>query len=353
MKAGPGVLNDRELLRLRDGHLRRLARLFEGIHGESVFALWGIHGNGHSDLYAAPEAWMREALEDLAGRTEALRDAGVCRPLCVNPWPYGVHFIDTFFGARVYELHGEPGNWQAEYLQSPVGTLAPPPIESHPSFRLARRLAEAFVDAGAALPLFGAPVLSSPLNIGLNLYGQALLEAMLLDPAAARRDLRVITDTIQWLHAWFQRHVPFEQLQMVATGGRLQPPGHGQICGCSCHLLSGEQYEEFIAPLDQEVLELYPHGGMIHLCGTHAQHIPAWRRMRALRAVQVNDRAAMDTAAYFAGLRDDQILYVNPCDDMPVPRVLEATGGLRTVLVTDLPEPLPVRRPAGTQASPR
>jgi hypothetical protein len=241
----------------------------------------------------------------------------------------------------VYELHGEKENWQAEYLRCPVGQLDDPDIGAHPSFRLAQRLAAAFVNAGVSVPLFAPPVLSSPLNIGLNLFGQDLLAAMLSEPDRARLDLRMITDTILRLHAWFQEHVPFAQLQMVETCGRVQPPGHGQICGCSTQLLSAGQYAEFIAPLDQEILSRYPGGGMIHLCGSHSQHIPVWKAMTSLRAVQLNDRAAEDTALFFNGLRPDQILYVNPCDAMPVSRIMEITGGRRTVIVGDIQEPLP------------
>lgn len=341
-------LNDADLLRMRDGHLHRLAQLFDGLHGPHVFVLRGVTGVGQSNLYTAPEQWVAEALDDLAGKAEALGDTVVFRPLSINPWPYGVHFVDSLFGARVYELHGEKENWQAEYLRCPVGQLPAPALEAHPSFILAKRLSAAFVNAGVSVPLFAPPVLSSPLNIALNLFGQDLLAAMLDEPGQARHDLRAIADTIQRLHAWFQEHIPFAQLQMVETCGRIQPPGHGQICGCSTQLLSAGQYAEFIAPLDQEILARYPGGGMIHLCGSHAQHIPTWKTMTALRAVQLNDRAADDTALFYDGLRPDQILYVNPCATMPVARIMEITGGRRTVIVGDIREPLRTRLPNPT-----
>jgi len=247
-----GILNDGALLKARDAQLHRLSELFEGRHGEHVFVLNGLKGKGRSDLYAEPERWLAEALDDLAGKADALRDIVVFRPLSINPLPYGVHFVDTLFGARVYELHGESDNWQAEYLRCPVGHLREPNLATHPSSTLARRMAMAFVTAGTAVPLFGPPVLSSPLNIALNLYGQSFLEAMLCEPESAHRDLRVITDTIIRLHRWFQESIPLEQLQMIETGGRVQPKGHGQLCGCSTHLLSARQYSDFVAPFDQK-----------------------------------------------------------------------------------------------------
>ncbi|OPZ19829.1 MAG: hypothetical protein BWZ10_00829 [candidate division BRC1 bacterium ADurb.BinA364] len=108
----------------------------------------------------------------------------------------------------------------------------------------------------------------------------------------------------------------------------------GQICGCSTQLLSPRLYDEFIRPLDEEILALWPRGGMIHLCGAHAHHIPALEAMAPLRAVQMNHRAADDVAEYHRRLRDDQILYVNIYDKMPLERILEHTrGGDRTVIV--------------------
>jgi hypothetical protein len=76
---------------------------------------------------------------------------------------------------------------------------------------------------------------------------------------------------------------------------------------------------------------------MIHLCGDHDHHIPVWREMGTLRAVQMNDRAAADLELYFTGLRTDQILYVDPCEQMPMERILSITGGKRLVLVADRP----------------
>ena len=92
----------------------------------------------------------------------------------------------------------------------------------------------------------------------------------------------------------------------------------------------------FVAPLDAEILACYPRrGGLMHLCGAHTQHLPAWRDMPELRAVQLNDRAAEDFPLYFAGLREDQIIYLNPTVTMPPARALAISGGRRLVLVAE------------------
>jgi hypothetical protein len=135
------------------------------------------------------------------------------------------------------------------------------------------------------------------------------------------------------LHLWYRRRIPEEQLQPVVAAQRCQPPGFGQLCGCTTHLLSAEQYREFIAPLDGALLRVYPHGGMIHLCGIHTQHIATWRDMPSVRAVQLNDRAAQDLPSYFAGLRDDQVIYLNPTPTMTAEDALRITDGRRLVVV--------------------
>jgi len=333
------ILCSPELIQTRDAHFVRLKALFAGETPEHVFALCGYVGTGQSDPYLDPERWVEEALDDLAANADQLRDASVFRPLVLEFDPYGVHFVDRMFGAEVFELH-DKWNWQAKCLETPIGDLRPPDLEADETWQLAWRLATTFVRVGVTVPLFGLPVIASALNIALNLYGQSILLAMVTRPEAARRDLEAINGVLCEMHRRCRSLLPVDQLQPVIAAYRTQPPGFGQICGCSTQLLSEGMYRDFIAPLDDAVLSVYPHGGMIHLCGAHTQHIPVWREMKSLRAIQLNDRAADDLPIYFRELREDQVFYVNPCDGMPVERIMAITGGRRTVIVADLTEPL-------------
>jgi hypothetical protein len=101
-------------------------------------------------------------------------------------------------------------------------------------------------------------------------------------------------------------------------------------------------YRRFIAPLDDELLSLYPNGGMIHLCGSHTQHIPAWREMKSLRTIQLCNRAAADLEIYYKELREDQIIYFEPCDEMSVERAVEITGGKRLVVEGNIERAIPI-----------
>ena len=280
-------------------------------------------------LYTQPERWIEECLEIMAQNEECRENR--FSPNVIAASFYGVHFIDKIFGADVFFKDGQ---WYSHYLKTSIGDLRFPDLDKCEAWSLTKRAAMAFLEADVKVPLFGMPTLSSALNILVNLYGQEGLIAMMEDEDAVLHDLKVINDLIRMLHCWFREHIPVNQLQPVAAVERAQPPGAGQVCGCTTQLLSSGLYREFIMPLDDALLGDYSRGGMIHLCGSHSQHIPAFREMKHLRAVQINDRATWDLESYLKGLRDDQVVYVNPSPEMPVEKILEISGGKRVVLVT-------------------
>ncbi len=328
-------LKDEHLLEIREMHFARLENLYAGKQLDYVFVLNGILGHSKSNPYLEPIKWLEECLDSLLDYTEKAKDTDVFRPLVIEFGPYGVHFIDKILGANVY-FHND--QWWADKLKTPIGTLEYPDISKNETWQLAKKVALAFVDIGVSVPLFGLPTLSSALNIAINLYGEEFLIAMLSDPDSAKHDLKVINDLICDLHRWYLRNIPIEQLQPVVAGWRCQPRGFGQLCGCSTHLISEDIYREFVAQLDDELLSVYPNGGMIHLCGIHTQHIPVWRKMKSLRAIQVNDRASEDLEIYFKELRYDQIIYFNPTNTMTIDIAINLTGGNRIVLVAEVNE---------------
>ncbi len=65
--------------------------------------------------------------------------------------------------------------------------------------------------------------------------------------------------------------------------------------------------------------------------------------MTALSAMRLNDRATEDVALHFSGLRDDQMLYVHPCQTLPVAAIMDAHGGRRTVHPGDITDPAIIR----------
>ncbi len=321
------ILSDPELVRQRDAWYERLAEVRRG--GPPV-RLAGIWGTGQADALNEPERWITQAIDSLAREAHRIADPEVFRPLCVESGPYGVHFLDRILGAEVFF---QDGQWWSNELTSPIGHLREPDLETDPTVAVARRLAEGFLNSGATVPVFGLPTIASPLNVAVNLYGQRFLIALVDDPEAAEHDLAVITRVQVALHRWYRERLPPAQVQPVIAAQRMLGPGRGQLCGCTTQLVSARIYRAVIAPHDDEVLRAWPEPGLIHLCGSHLQHLPAFAEMRHLAAVQLNDRAADDLASYLAGLRDDQVVYLNPSRTMPEERARQISGGRRLVLI--------------------
>lgn len=331
------IPNEKQLVEKRDRWFDKLQQMFDGTYREPIaFVLDGVRANGVCDPYREPEQWVDECMRDIAeNKAKLILNEDKFVPVCVEFGLYGVHYIDRILGSNVYF---KAGQWYNDYITTPIGELRDPDLEHDETFLLSIRAAKRFAEVGGKFALFGLPTIASALNIAINLYGQEILMAMLEEPEAARRDLETINRTLIRIHKAFMDILPQKQLQPVISWGRTQPPGYGQVCGCSTQLLSGELYREMVADLDDAVLATYEHGGMIHLCGSHAQHIETFRNMKSLKAVQVNDRAAEDLQLYFDGLREDQILYLCPCKGMTVERAMEITGGKRLVINAHLNE---------------
>ena len=250
-----------------------------------------------------------------------------------------MHFIDSFFGSRVY-YKKDTHQWYNDRLTSEIGTLQPPDLDKCEIWQIAKRTVYAFFKHEVTLPLFGLPTIASALNIAVNLYGQDMLEAMLTEPEKAAHDFAVINNLLINLHRWYLSILPERQLQPVISWERTQPPGYGQICGCTTQLIGADVYKSMIAPLDNELLGVYRNGGMMHLCGNHSHFIPVFREMPNLKAIQVNDRAAHDLELYFTGLRGDKIIYMYPCEGMSADKAMQITGGKRLVLVDKINAPI-------------
>ena len=326
-----GLLNDKTLIAKRDEWFNKLQSMFNGTYSENyAFVLDGVLASGKSDPYTEPEKWVDECLEDIVNdKAKCILNDDKFVPVCIEYGIYGVHYIDKILGANVYFKDGQ---WYNDYLTTPIGELKDPDLENDETFNLSIRAAKRFAEVGGDFALFGLPTIASALNIAVNLYGQEILMAMLMDPDAARKDLETINRLLVKIHKAFREILPVKQLQPVISWARTQPPAYGQVCGCTTQLVSKDIYAEMIADLDEAVLNVYDNGGMIHLCGSHSQHIETFRSMKALKSIQLNDRASEDLELYFNGLRDDQIIYLIPCEGMTIERALEITKGKRLVI---------------------
>lgn len=338
------LMNDPILLENRDLWFRKLKTLFDGAYSGPI-ALDGRVGRHSGSLACSdqrdifhndPEQALEIGLEDLAEQIEATREKidFMFIPYTLEADWYSVHFVDKIFGAEV--LYDEDARqWYNRYLKTEVGMLEKPDLANSEPWNMARRYAEAYLQLDVKLPLLGTPVLSSPLNIAINLYGPNFLVAMIEEPKAAAHDLGRINDVIMELHRWYINHIPLERLQPTVSPWRTQPYGFGQLCGCSTHLVSPNLYRELVMQHDNALLAQYPNGGMIHLCGNHRHLIPLFAAMPHLRAVQLNDLAADHLEHYVNGLREDQVIYFSPTAQIPFEESLEISRGKRMVYCGD------------------
>jgi hypothetical protein len=338
---------------IQQAHLTRLERLYQGIQPEMIIALdgtfygcsHGLSGTNAIDMLAAPNQWLADVLGDMNRQAERLADEVTFRPPVIELDALGVHFIDALFGAKT-RFHGDQV-W-AEELEIELEELQCPDLACSAVLQKTLRLAECAVEAvrqaaGDGQIFIATPVLSCAINVAINLFGERLLMALHTRQEAARRVLAIINDTILQAANAIASAIPAGLRRNSVAENRLAPPGVGQFDGCATQLVSRRDYLEFFAPLDADLIRLFPGGALMHLCGAHTQHVPTWASMPGLRAVQLNDRAVEDLQRYYTTLPAGVIFYLCPSQTMPVERIIELTGGKNVILQTTLQQPLRVR----------
>ena len=321
------ILSDPELVEIQARHFADMESVYDGTNTRP-FVLSGFYSVVGEPAAGPVEEQMARALDELAAKAELMRDKRIFRPLCFSTSSYGEDFSEYLFG--LHDLGPDAG--ELSRLATPVGTLDPPPLDNCPAWQQAKSQTEMFLELELPVPLYSGPYITSPLVEAVNLHSQAFLIAMLNDPDAARHDLRVLCDVQVQMRKWYVDNVSTEQLQWVAPRLRCTPYGMSQIDGCTHQLVGPDLYAEMVAPLDAESLLVAPRGGMIHICGYHTHHVPIWREMDCLRALQLSGDAMTDLPLYYNELRDDQVVYVSPHATMELEQIMEVTGGKRAIV---------------------
>ncbi|MHC4716041.1 MAG: hypothetical protein ACYS5V_03670, partial [Planctomycetota bacterium] len=239
-----------EVDRAQAEHRSRFEALFAGAPAVQTAAVCGpmfgrshgLRGNNDIDMLAEPDEWITDCLTDMGARVPELADRGTYAPAHFELDALGTHFIDALFGAAV-EFHD--GQVWSRQLGCDVADLQAPDLSARTVLEAALTTATKAVEAGHGRVFVTTPVLSCPINIALNLFGQRLLLALLAAPRAARRALRIITDVIQECIRRFRRAVPHDLLRPTVASTRYMPAGYGFVAGCAPQLVSAEVYREF------------------------------------------------------------------------------------------------------------
>ncbi|HGJ67049.1 TPA: hypothetical protein ENS27_16945 [bacterium] len=337
-----------EIQKATEYHQNRLKAFYSGQQIDEVIAIAGrMFGHNHGlagineiDMLRKPDEWLDDVLKDMSQYAHESNDMITFKPLTIEIDPLGVHYIDAIFGADVY-IHDQQ-TW-SDQLDIDLDDLQMPDLSNNQVFQESLILTRKAVELTQGKIFITTPVLSCAINIGINLFGERLLESLITRPESAKRALKLINDVIIECTKAFFEIIPDNIRRNSVACNRFAPDCFGQIDGCATQLVSENQYSNFFAELDDELLSISKNGGMMHLCGTHTQHISTFRSMKNLRSIQINDRAAEDLNLYFNGLRSDQIIYVAPTASLSLDRILEITKGKRLILQIPLNEPISIK----------
>ena len=324
------ILNDPELIAIRDDYFRRMQDVYDGRNdGEPAFILSGLTPPCEVPEGASLQEEMHLGFDAMATEAHLMRDSRVFRQVASGASDHGKGWSNDFF-----PLPAEPDPvTKLRRITLPVGSLEPPDINKSEAWRNIKRSTEIFLEADLKLPLFTAVAVSGSIVEAVSLYGaEKFLLAMFDDPDAVHNDLSVLAGIAIEQRQWFIDNVPEQQLQGIIHRLRGQPPGYGQIDGCTIQLLGPNHYRELAGPCDDAILSIYPKGGMIHICGYHTHHIPFWREMKSLKVLQLSGDAMTDLAIYHKELRDDQLVFVSPHATMLLPQIMEITQGRRVII---------------------
>jgi len=332
------ILNDKELLEIRDKRLQRARSLF---FGEAVKPVLRMRHTAMSagvedgvDIMENPEQWVRCVLEKLAHVAEDdVRDETTLRLLVVNCIAslFSSRFMDKIFGAEVWH-NGEM--WVAHELPTEVGTLEYPDIDKHPAYMALERAIREFAKSDVRLPYFMPPSFAGPLNTAINLYGARFFEAVYAEPEKMNRDLRILTDVIKDLNRRIFCLVPHGQLVYYTA----HLPGQGLLAGCTTEMIAAGMYRNAFMPVEEETYAEFSAGYVMHVCGSSLQHIPNFRAMQNLKGIEVscNKDRWEHFVRYYEGLREDQVLLLKIDDtlgrfDEALEKIERMTDGRRVI----------------------
>ena len=182
-------------------HQERISAFYSGQQPKEIIAIAGrMFGRNHGlagindiDMLKKPDEWLDDVLKDMAQYAHESADMITFKPLTIELDPLGVHYIDALFGANVY-IHDNQ-TW-SDQLDCDLDDLQMPDLDNSQVFRESLELARKAVEITQGKIFITTPVLSCAINIVINLFGERLLEALIVRPESAKRALQIINDVI-------------------------------------------------------------------------------------------------------------------------------------------------------------
>jgi len=276
------------------------------------------------------DKWLQNELRAVKENTrEALDSTSLFYPMVEMFSYYGTHFLDKLFGAEVGLYSGQ---FWSEVVDYPVSDLQMPDVDNSPVLKEAVELAQWIKKQSPEGFLISMPDVGCPLNIAINLFGDKFLLEMAANPKSAKRALDIVGDVTRRVIEVFCEAVGQQTIRSHNSYYLYTPYDYGGLSLCATQMVSPSNFDDLIATAEAACMPSSYKGMVQHICGKSSQHVAGLAKMPSVKGIQLNDIATEDFAAYYNGLRSDQIFYVR-LTPIKLDEVLATSGGDRTIII--------------------
>lgn len=289
--------------------------------------------------------WLAEQLDRFRNEADLCRDENVFHVFGLSLCRYDLHFSSVIMGCPVFASERAPVDWLP---LSKVGVkmrdFTAPSLDENKDFLELLDLAKFMVEATEGRVPIEIPYISEPLVEAVNLFGEAFLIELAEENETCEKILTDITSTILDMRRRFFHAVPGFAFWPHGLSLRMMPDDYTLLFGCTTQLISPQAYRKHILERDRMLLRSHAHGGCIHLCGRHTQHLEAWVSTEEVKAFQLNGNASDDLQRYWNALRPDQFIIFHQSDKIRYEDAMNLTGGRQLVIYSDDSREWPVRK---------
>ncbi len=277
------------------------------------------------------EKWLENQLRAVRENVEETLDGvSLYYPIIEMFSLYGTHYIDKLLGGDV-SWTGEQF-WSKE-LSCEVSELQPPNLKNSALLKETVELAIWIKEKTDGKFLISMPDVGCPLNVAINLFGEKFLLEIAINPESAKRVLMIIADATRMVYEALIDAVGQKTIRCHNAFYVYTPYDYAGLSICATQMISPDNFSDIVADADDTSVPGVYKGMIQHLCGRSGQHVPEIAKRQRIKGVQLNDAAADQFEMYHKGLREDQVFYIWPTENMPLEKVLSITGGRRLVII--------------------
>lgn len=277
------------------------------------------------------DKWLDNQLRAVKANVEETLDgASLYYPIIEMFSLYGTHYVDKLLGGDVTWTGDQ--FWSKE-LNCEVSQLQQPDLKNSALLKETVELAKWIKDKTDDKFLISMPDVGCPLNVAINLFGEKFFLEIAMDPESARRVLTIIANVTRRVHEVLIEAVGQETIRCHNAFYVYTPQDYAGLSICATQMISPANFSDIVADADDNCVPDCYKGMIQHLCGRSDQHVPEIAKRHRIKGVQLNDAAADQFEAYYKGMRDDQIFYLWPTENMPLEKILSITAGKRLVII--------------------